>query len=339
MRTKSIVLLVLALGCGLIAAIGVTQVISQDNDSPKQAIETTNILVAKEDIAEGRKITPQLVKVEAWPKEKVPDDAIADLKEIEGMRARTDILVDEPLREKKLLGKGDIRTPTDHIDPGMRAVPIKIEKDSNAGLIRPGDRVDVLANLRKSSQNGIDSSRTITLLQNVEIFAVDDIFRVDPDNEGDEAVVAKTITLILTPKQAEKVDLAQQLGKLRIIMRSPNDEDIVEDSEGINTYDLLGNKQEKTTAAPIVQPTTTPISAQVVPVPTNEIWKMRILTGEGVNDVILEEKDGNDGKKVWRVSQEEEENASGAPPAVTVNGSPLGPIDSSLEPPGLEPSE
>lgn len=339
MRTKSIILLVLALGCGLIAAIGVTQVISQEDNAPKPVGEMIKILVAKEDIAEGRKITSQLVKIEEWPKERVPVGTITDLEAIDGMRARTDILTDEPLREKKLLGKDDLRTPTDHIDPSMRAVPIKIEKDSNAGLIRPGDRVDVLANIRKNTQEGIPHSRTITLLQNVEIFAVDDVFRVDPANEGGETTIARTVTLILTPKQAEKVDLAQMLGKLRIIMRSPDDVNIVEGDLGIGTNELLGNTEESLPIAKQEPQPTNPVPQPIV-IPENETWKMRILTGSAVDDVVLEEREGNEGKKIWQLLREGQEPHTLEPISTPTAGvMPLTPVDSSLIPPGLEPSE
>lgn len=334
MRGKSILLLVLALGCGLIAAIGVTQVISQDSGGAKESVEMVNILVAKEDISGSRKLTPEMVTIEAWPKNRVPKDAITDIKAIEGMRARSEILADDPIRRQKLLGKGDRQTPTSHIVRGMRAVPIKIEKDSNTGLIRPGDRVDVLANIQRNTQEGIEQSRTITLLQNVEVFAIDDNFIIDPDSEEGDTVTAKTATLLLSSKQAQKVDLAQKLGRLRLIMRSPDDEEVTADLSGISTAELLGNPQD---TKPKEDPLETVSTRITMPSPVHQTWKIRLLAGADVADVTLKEQEGNDGKKVWHLIREGEPTEPSGIPTAAV--SPLGPIDSSLVPPGLEPSE
>ncbi|MGD9126181.1 MAG: Flp pilus assembly protein CpaB [Planctomycetia bacterium] len=344
MRAKSIILLVLALGCGLIAAIGVTQVISQDDSGPAQPVgETVNILVAKEDILEGSKLTPEMVKIEAWPKSKVPKGTLVDVKQIAETRARTDILLDEPIREQKLFGKDDIKTAAIHIDNNMRAVPIKIEKDSYAGLIQPGDRVDVLANLRKNKQQGIMSSRTVTLLQNIEVFAVDDVYKIDPDSAEGKTITAKTVSLLLTPEQAVKVDLALTLGKLRLTMRSPNDASLAQGDTEISVDDILNPSEASNTPKPETNANQNMVQSPIT-VPSHGTWKMRIITGPGVNDLVLEEQDGNNGEKVWRVIQEGEElpgnvPANGMTPGVTPMPpmSPLGPIDNGLVPPNLEP--
>ena len=76
MRPKSLILLVLALGCGLVAAIGINQVlanrpVAQVTDSG----ETVPIFVALTDIGLGDPLTPQVLKLEEWPKMKVPPGA------------------------------------------------------------------------------------------------------------------------------------------------------------------------------------------------------------------------------------------------------------------------
>ncbi len=90
MRPKSLMLLLLALGCGLVASIGISQVIESRNRAAAPAMEKEPIYVATQDIKVNQPLTPQIVTQEEWPKERIPADAIRDLKEIQGQRLRHD---------------------------------------------------------------------------------------------------------------------------------------------------------------------------------------------------------------------------------------------------------
>ena len=107
MRPKSLALLLLALGCGLVASIGITEVMAKRNAEPTGPTgETEPIFVAIADIALGDTITAQVLKLEQWPKDKVPAGAISRIEDVEGRRARTKLFAGEPILEHKLLGKG-----------------------------------------------------------------------------------------------------------------------------------------------------------------------------------------------------------------------------------------
>jgi pilus assembly protein CpaB len=141
MRPKSLMLLLLALGCGLVASIGISQVIESRNRAAAPAMEKEPIYVATQDIKVNQPLTPQIVNLEEWPKEKIPADAIRDLKEIQGQRSGTTILAGEPLRKAKFAMDKRI----DEIPAGYRVVAVSADAVSSAGyLLQPGDRVDVL---------------------------------------------------------------------------------------------------------------------------------------------------------------------------------------------------
>ncbi len=141
MRPKSLMLLLLALGCGLVASIGISQVIESRNRAAQPAMEKEPIYVATQDIKVNQPLTPQIVTLEEWPKEKIPADAIRDLKEIQGQRSGTTILAGEPLRKAKFAMDKRI----DEIPAGYRVVAVPADAVSAAGyLLQPGDRVDVL---------------------------------------------------------------------------------------------------------------------------------------------------------------------------------------------------
>ena len=85
MRPKSLILLILALGCGLVASIGISQVMDRNSRHPK-AVETTPIYVALHNINLGDPIDAAMVSLQEWPKDKVPPGAISQLDQLEGRR-------------------------------------------------------------------------------------------------------------------------------------------------------------------------------------------------------------------------------------------------------------
>ncbi len=221
MRPKTIILLVLALGCGLVASIGISQVLQRNQDSGPAA-ETAPVWVAMADIKNGDLLTPQNLKIEQWPKEKVPHGALSKLEEIDGKRTRAAIYQGEVVLEKKL-SPGESYSA--RVPNGFRLYTVQADPiNSHGGLLQPGDRVDVMVFVNKG--NGILEAGTKTVLQDIKVFAVND--QVNPsEDKSSEAITARTVTLLMTPSQAEKAALAAEIGKIRLMMRGPNDKDEV----------------------------------------------------------------------------------------------------------------
>jgi pilus assembly protein CpaB len=221
MRSKTIILLVLALGCGLVASIGISQVLQRNQDQGP-AEETAPVWVAMADIRNGDLLSAQTLKLEQWPKEKIPHGALGKLEDIDGKRTRAAIYQGEVVLEKKLRpGESySARVPN-----GFRLYTVQADPvSSHGGLLQPGDRVDVMVFVNKG--NGIIEAGTKTVLQDIKVFAVND--QVNPSDEKTaESITAKTVTLLMTPSQTEKAALAAEMGKIRLVMRGPNDKDEV----------------------------------------------------------------------------------------------------------------
>ena len=83
MRPKSLILLALALGCGLVASIGISQVMDR-NRGAQVSIETSPIYVALHNINLGDPIDSTMVSLQEWPTDKIPPGAIAQLEDLEG---------------------------------------------------------------------------------------------------------------------------------------------------------------------------------------------------------------------------------------------------------------
>ncbi len=163
MRAKSIFLLLLALGCGLVASIGITQVMAKrDVEPPTVAGDQETVLVATKEIPMGDPITPQVVKLEPWPKTLLPEGAVTRWEDVEGRRTKTTIGPGSPIVESLLLGKGvSVTGPSALVPVGYRAFTVKLDAAGNAGIIRPRDRVDVLIHVKPDSQRALKKGFTI----------------------------------------------------------------------------------------------------------------------------------------------------------------------------------
>ena len=128
MRPKSLALLMLALGCGLVASIGITQVLANRNSGPDpMAGQSKAIFVAVTDIGLGDLVTAQMLKLEQWPKDKIPQGAITRIEDVEGRRTRTKLYAGEPILEIRLLGKGASQQGATALIPkGYRVVPVSV---------------------------------------------------------------------------------------------------------------------------------------------------------------------------------------------------------------------
>jgi pilus assembly protein CpaB len=235
MRTKSIVLLALALGCGLVASIGISQIIEQNKKGGGPAVETEAILVAMKPIASQEQLKAENIKLEQWPRNLIPKGALTRVEDVDGRRIKHAIAPGEPILQNKLVGEQDKR-PTIDVPPGYRLAAVHADAVSAVGnLIQPGDRVDVLVYLK--GYNG-GPPGTNTILQDIKVFAVNDQWRPSDDKTGDP-IATKNVTLLVTPEQAEKLTLATEMGKLRLVLRSPDDQLKVENSDGTTPQELF----------------------------------------------------------------------------------------------------
>jgi len=233
MRGKSIGLLVLALSCGLVASIGITRVMAnRNNESDAPVGETDTIFVALQDLSMGEVVTPQMLRLEQWPKDKVPPTALTRIEDVEGRLTKTKLYAGEPILEAKLHTKGASTAGAGIlIPPGYRAVPVKVDLETGgANMINPGDRVDVLLFVSACPSKGFTKTIMKTILQDIKVFAINNVVSVESDAQADSgrSLKASTISLLLTPDQTQQVALATELGKIRLVLRSPEDDVIAE---------------------------------------------------------------------------------------------------------------
>ena len=222
MRPQSLVVVVLALMFGGSAALGVRQYVGRGS---APVVETTKVVVVTTTIPRGMLVTPEVLTTRDYPKELVPTGAVVKPEDAVGRSAFTTLVRDEPLLESKLSPKGQ-RGMASLVPTGMRAYTITTPNvaGSVAGFILPGNKVDVLLTVTNGgSEDFTGGGSTTTLLQNVEILAVDQRIEAPAENKVN-ANELRSVTLLVTPDQAAKLDLGQNKGTLHLTLRNPNDE-------------------------------------------------------------------------------------------------------------------
>jgi len=244
MRPKSLILIVIALGCGLVASIGISQVLEQKTVQAVPEVEMENIFVAIEEVDINEAITPEMIKLEPWPADKIPEGAIRELENIESRRPRSRLFAGEVVLEGKLFGSEEDRGASKLIPKGFRVHAVSVSAESSvSGLILPGDRVDVLVYLQIHRQDNPSMKKQVTrtILTNCRVFAVNEQIHRQTDENGN-SIAAKTVSLLVTPKQVEILVLASRLGSLSLSLRPPDEDgdDIAGKTDDATIQELLG---------------------------------------------------------------------------------------------------
>lgn len=140
-----------------------------------------------------------------------------------GSVVREPILAGEPIVGRKIVRAGDSGYMAAYLEPGMRAMAIRVSVETAAGgFILPGDRVDVLLTRASNGPQGaVEGDRSkftaATVMQNIKVLAVDQSTRAGDD---EQAVVGATATLEVGPRDAEALALAKSEGDLSLVLRS-----------------------------------------------------------------------------------------------------------------------
>jgi pilus assembly protein CpaB len=215
MRSKSTILLVIALGCGMIASVGISQVVLDRKGSNTQKM--VEVFVAVKDIDVRDKIAADKIKLEKWPADRVPEGFLNDLKKVEGKFANQRLFAGEPLLEKKLADT--LVSPGDSVPQGYRLVTLsgKPHEVIN-GFARPGDHVDVICYFPKSSF--VKRPTTKTVLTDVRIFAMDSQTQLAAADEQGTAQ-PKTYSLLIREEDQEAWTWADELGNIRLSLCPP----------------------------------------------------------------------------------------------------------------------
>ena len=215
MRLKSMMLLAVASGCGLVAMFLFKQVSS--NNNLEAAEEKIEVLVATVEITPGEPLDKTNSEFREYPISVVPQNAVTLPEEYEGLAIKSRAFPGDFVTLDKLTKD---KAASSAIPKGMTVIAIDVDSAMlSGGLLSPGDRVDVMVtyNMRSSVGSGTVIK---TVLEFIEVFSTGRVRELD-GAAGDGKF--KTVSLLVTAQQGALVKLAEKIGDLHLSMRSKED--------------------------------------------------------------------------------------------------------------------
>lgn len=198
-------------------------------------IEYGKVVVAKTQIPVRTKIKEPMLDEIIVPLDVIHKDAVLEVDEILGKVTNQVIFEGEQILSAKFEDAENLRELAFIIEEGMRGVAVGVSDIKGlGGNVKPGDHVDVVG-VFPSSITGVDS--IVTILTDIQVKAVGQSLGTEDEDETGKGS-ARTVTLQVTPQQAEKLILSDERGSLRLTLRHP-DEIYTPRSNGTQIYDIV----------------------------------------------------------------------------------------------------
>jgi pilus assembly protein CpaB len=257
----------------LIAAAGATFGIYRVLEATKaqNKIVTRPVVVALQDISEGRIIERTSLAVNQYPLGTVPAGAYASIDSVVGRVTRVDVFRGEPIVPGRLTPDGTGPGLQVKISPGKRAMAVRIDDVAGLnGLIQPNSRVDIMVTTRDAS-NSSGQQVSKLFMSNMRVLSVGTVSQSTADNRP---ISAPTVGIEVTPEEAEQLGIAQREGQIQLVLRGYGDPDSIR-TDGAKTTDVLallrgrpaqrpveterrGSSGRKTAPAPAAAPVVAP---------------------------------------------------------------------------------
>ena len=222
-RPRAVIIVgVLAVVIAAIAAYSLFIYLKGQEKKLEEAVASEKIVVAAGQIDIGKPIIITQLKTADWPKANIPQGAFLSTEQVVNRVSLQTFMPNEPIIESRLIPKeGPISVLTYKIPEGHRAMTVAVDQVSGvAGFINPGNMVDVVLTTQ-SSQTQQPLSKIV--LQNVPVLAIAQAV----ENREGKAIVVPTVTMDVTPEDAEKLAIASTQGRLQLVLRRFEDKSIV----------------------------------------------------------------------------------------------------------------
>jgi pilus assembly protein CpaB len=229
MKAARLVVLGIAIAAGGVAALlaGKGHEPEAPPPQPVSTLETVDVLIAKADLSRGQVLEPSQIGWQAWPTAAANGNFIRKtarpdaLNQFSGAIVRVPIAAGQPIYDPMVVFARGSGFMAAILPKGMRAVAMNISPETDVGgFVLPEDHVDVVLTRHDRAQeaaNGTEALISTTILENLRVLAVDQTVE---EKGGQKVVLGKTVTLEVTPSQAESLALAHLQGTLSLTLRS-----------------------------------------------------------------------------------------------------------------------
>lgn len=228
---------ILAFVAAVIAAVLLYNFLNTlDKKATVVEVKKTPVLTASVNIPANTPITDDMVDIIQLPVEAAHAEAVVNEAAALGKFSKYEITAGEQVLYTKLIspeGGGGDGTLAYEIKPGMRAISIGVGNLSGlVGMIKPHNTVDIIAQFQKPEKQPEGEDKiidyTTMIAENIKVLAVDDVISQEGKKINTETGTAYTsVTLQVTVQQAMELNMSEYKGQLRLLLRSPLDEGIV----------------------------------------------------------------------------------------------------------------
>ncbi len=212
---KQRVFFILALVFALFAAGAVYLYLESLQKEMKADLDYTTILVAGDYIPPQTVVVEDMISRREIPLSQIRDDIIQEKDAILGTTTKMPLYPGEPFLEQKVAIPGEVKSGLSYcISPEKRAVTVAVNEVVGVGnMVLPGDQVDIVAVLEKKGEESSGNFATLCI-QNIRVLAVGQELSANKT-----AIQANTVTLEVTPAEAQKLVLADEKGSIRLLLR------------------------------------------------------------------------------------------------------------------------
>jgi pilus assembly protein CpaB len=261
-----------ALGFGLLGASGARSYIAAELEAARQRADMsgqlTEVVVAKRSLAPGERIDADTMAVRKVAASYLPAGAVtpAEFAAFDGETLRLPMSSGEPLFAAAVAPR-ERAGLSSRIPPGTRAMTVVVDEvNSVSGMLRPGDRIDLMFSVRPRPGAGVPMSELATpLMSNLLVLATG--MRTQVDGQERSAGRFGAITVEVTPEQAQRLILAQRSGRITALLRHPDDRSPAA-RDALDLDELLGIARPGRPDAPeIIVGGRGPIGARPAPLP------------------------------------------------------------------------
>jgi len=198
-------------------------------------VPTRPVVVAVKDVPEGITLDRLAVSTRNWPDAAVPVGAFSTIDSVVGRVTRIPVFNGEPIVPGRLAPTGSSAGLEQKIAPGTRAMAVRINDVAGiSGLLQPNSRVDVLVTLAEDNSR-TDSQMAKLFMENMRVLSVGTEVQRDQDGKPNNAT---TVTLGVTPEEAEQLAVAMNKGSIQLVLRGYGDPDTVR-TRGATSRDVL----------------------------------------------------------------------------------------------------
>ena len=222
MKSKTLIALFIALGCGILAAVGIVNAIGDNKSAVVE--ETAPVLVANDFLDIHTPLTEENCHIEHWPVKLIPKEVVSDITFVDGMFNKMRLSKGLPIMVEQVADQSFFEQ--DMIPPGHKVVAVKVKEDDTiSGLLKPGQQVDIIGVVDAPSKDKSRSRLKIakTFLKGIRVYSINGV------RDGSSATEEKgrrgdaVVGVLVTEKQSEQIVLVQRVGALKLVLRAKTD--------------------------------------------------------------------------------------------------------------------